>query len=93
LNRAADRIGRSFVSRLLRLALLAPDIQEAIVEGRQAKGMQLEELTRAMPAEWEEQQRLVGGATPTAKRSLGQNDGSADSSIAPAFTPSVWRAN
>jgi hypothetical protein len=48
----AEKIGRSFVSRLLRLTLLAPDIQEAILEGRQAKGLQLEELTKAMPAEW-----------------------------------------
>jgi hypothetical protein len=33
--------------------LLAPDIQEAILEGRQAKGMQLEELTRAVPEAWD----------------------------------------
>ena len=52
---AAEKIGRSFVNRLLRLTLLAPDIQKAILEGRQAKGMQLEELTRAMPGAWEEQ--------------------------------------
>jgi hypothetical protein len=51
----AEKIGRSFVNRLLRLTLLAPDIQEAILDGRQAKGMQLEELTRAMPGAWEEQ--------------------------------------
>jgi hypothetical protein len=55
----AEKIGRSFVNRLLRLTLLAPDIQEAILEGRQAKGMQLEELTRAMPAEWEEQRQSL----------------------------------
>jgi hypothetical protein len=48
----AEKIGRSFVSRLLRLTLLAPDIQEAILEGRQPKEMQLEELTRAVPSEW-----------------------------------------
>jgi hypothetical protein len=53
----AEKIGRSFVSRLLRLTLLAPDIQEAILEGRQAKEMQLEELTRAVPGAWEEQRR------------------------------------
>jgi ribosome-binding protein aMBF1 (putative translation factor) len=41
------------VNRLLRLTLLAPDIQEAIPEERQAKGMQLEELTRAMQGEWD----------------------------------------
>jgi ribosome-binding protein aMBF1 (putative translation factor) len=44
----AEKVDRSFVSRLLRLTLLAPDIQEAILEGRQAKGLQLEELTRGM---------------------------------------------
>ena len=53
----AEKISRSFVNRLLRLTLLAPDIQEAILDGRQPKAMQLEELTRAMPMEWEEQRR------------------------------------
>jgi ribosome-binding protein aMBF1 (putative translation factor) len=53
----ADKIGRSFVSRLLNLTLLAPDIQEAILKGRQAKGMQLEELTRAMPSAWKWQRK------------------------------------
>jgi hypothetical protein len=54
---AAEKINRAYVSRLLDLTLLAPDIQEAILEGRQAKGMQLEELTRAMPEAWEEQRQ------------------------------------
>ncbi|MBX3516797.1 MAG: hypothetical protein KF815_07635 [Rhodospirillales bacterium] len=53
----AEKIDRSFVNRLLRLTLLAPDIQEAILDGRQPKGMQLEELTRAMPVEWGVQRR------------------------------------
>ena len=48
----AEKIDRSNVSRLLRPTLLAPDIQEVILKGRQAKGMQLEELTRAMPGKW-----------------------------------------
>jgi hypothetical protein len=58
----AEKINRSFVSRLLRLTLLAPDIQEAILEGRQARGIQLEELTKAMPSAWEEQRerRAIG---------------------------------
>ena len=59
----AEKIDRSFVSRLLRLTLLAPDIQEAILEGRQRKGMQLEELTRAVPAAWGKQRVRGGGAT------------------------------
>lgn len=34
----AEKVTRSFVNRLLRLKLLAPDIQEAIVDGRQPRG-------------------------------------------------------
>jgi hypothetical protein len=34
----AEGITRSFVNRLLQLTLLAPDIVEAILEGRQPKG-------------------------------------------------------
>jgi hypothetical protein len=58
-DRGRRKIDRSFVSRLLDLTLLAPDIQEAILEGRQPKGLQLEELTRAMPAAWEEQRNIL----------------------------------
>ena len=46
---------RSFGNRLLRLTSLAPDIAETLVDGRQPKGMQLEELTRAMPSAWDDQ--------------------------------------
>ena len=51
----AEGVTRSFVNRLLRLTLLAPDIVEAILDGRQPKGMQLEDLTRAQPSAWDEQ--------------------------------------
>ena len=57
-----EGITRSFVSRFLRLTLLAPDIQETILDGRQPKGMRLEELTRVMPSAWDEQRaRLCTG--------------------------------
>ena len=55
----AEGVTRSFVTRLLRITLFAPDIQEAILDGRQPKGIQLEELARGMPASWEEQEKLV----------------------------------
>jgi hypothetical protein len=59
----AEKVTRSFVNRLLRLTLLAPDIQEAILDGRQPKAMQLEELTDAMPSSWEKQRKaLLSGA-------------------------------
>jgi hypothetical protein len=53
----AEKIDCSFVSRLLNLTLLAPDIQEVILEGWQPKGMQLEELTRAIPGKWADRGR------------------------------------
>jgi hypothetical protein len=56
---AAEKINRAYVSRLLDLTLLAPDIQEAILGGRQAKGIQLDELMGAVPGAWEEQRRAV----------------------------------
>src|SRR6266511_5041455 len=53
----AEGVTLSFVNRLLRLTLLSPDIVEAILDGRQSKGLQLEELTRSLPSKWEEQQK------------------------------------
>lgn len=56
----AENVTKSFVNRLIRLTLLAPDIQEAILDGRQPKGMQLDALTRVMPSKWGEQRDNVG---------------------------------
>jgi hypothetical protein len=56
----AEGVTRSYVNRLMRLTLLAPDIQEAILHGREPKGMQLEELTGTMPSGWEGQRARVG---------------------------------
>ena len=52
----AEKISRSYVTRLLQLTLLAPIIVEGILEGRQSTGMGLAELTNAMPAEWQAQE-------------------------------------
>jgi hypothetical protein len=46
----AEGVTRSFVNRLLRLTLLSPDIVEIILDGRQSKGLQLEEWTRSLPS-------------------------------------------
>jgi hypothetical protein len=54
-----EKVTRSFANRLLRLTLLAPDIVEAILEGRQPKAMQLEEVTDAIPREWEKQRKAL----------------------------------
>jgi hypothetical protein len=53
----AENISKSYVSRILRLAFLAPDIVEAILAGRTDQGMMLEQLERPLRACWEEQRR------------------------------------
>ena len=58
----AEGVTRSFVNRMLRLTLLAPHIQEAILDGRQPTSMQLEDFAPALPSAWDEQrQRLMSG--------------------------------
>jgi hypothetical protein len=56
----AENISKSYVSRILRLALLAPDIVEAILAGRRHQGMMLEQLERPLPASWAEQREHFG---------------------------------
>jgi hypothetical protein len=55
----AENISKSYVSRILRLALLAPDIVEAILAGRTDQALMLEQLDRPLPASWEEQRRVL----------------------------------
>jgi hypothetical protein len=54
-----ENISKSYVSRILRLALLAPDITEAILGGMADQSLMLERLERPLPASWDEQRRLV----------------------------------
>ena len=49
-------VDNSYVARLLRLSLLAPDLVEAILEGTEPSGLSLEKLFRA-PMEWESQRQ------------------------------------
>ena len=49
----AERISRSYVSRILRLTLLAPDIVERILDGRPTMG--LPQLLKPFPVAWERQ--------------------------------------
>jgi hypothetical protein len=47
----------AYVCRLLPLTCLAPDIVEAILDGRQPKGLRLAEMLRNGPVAWQEQLR------------------------------------
>jgi hypothetical protein len=49
----AERINRSYVCRVLRLTLLAPEIVERILDGRPTVG--LPQLMKPFPVEWERQ--------------------------------------
>ena len=56
----AQKINDSYLSRMLRLTLLAPDIIEAILTGRQPRTLQLDDLLKPLPAEWERQHSELG---------------------------------
>jgi hypothetical protein len=51
----AKGIGKTYVSQVLRLTLLAPDIVEAILNGRQPAEMQLDDLLTGFPLDWSRQ--------------------------------------
>ena len=53
-------IAKTYVSRVLRLTLLAPEIVEAILDGRQPAGVGLDDLLLGFPLEWAGQHRLFG---------------------------------
>lgn len=61
-------LDRSYVGKIVRLTLLAPDIVASIVRGDEPSGLSLERLTKRMPVLWEEQRRelRVGGAVQRA---------------------------
>ena len=52
----------AYVCRLLPLTCLAPDILEAILDGRQPKGLRLAEVLGNAPLAWEEQRSAFGFA-------------------------------
>jgi hypothetical protein len=55
-----ERVTRGYMSRVLRLTLLAPDIVEAILDGRHFEGLRLEELLEPLPPEWVAQRAWLG---------------------------------
>ncbi|MFT8245549.1 hypothetical protein [Roseomonas sp. BN140053] len=63
---AAEKLERGFLGRLLQLTLLAPDVVEAILDGRQAAGVGLPRLMEPFPTNWAEQHYALGLSTPPA---------------------------
>ena len=61
-----EQLNRSYFSRLLRIAYLAPDITAAILDGRQPVGVTASALIAMtdLPIGWREQRRILGFAVP-----------------------------
>ena len=55
-----ERISSSYLARILRLTLLAPDIIEAILDGRVPKGLSLADLLEPFPMKWDQQRVRFG---------------------------------
>jgi hypothetical protein len=52
---AAEKINPSYVSRVLRLTLLAPNVVDAILDGRADHAVSLDRLMRPFPVDWDQQ--------------------------------------
>ena len=53
-------VDRTVVKETLRFTLLAPDIVQAVLEGKQPGTFTLQALKRRVPMDWEEQRALLG---------------------------------
>ena len=58
----AERISLSYISRVLRLTLLAPDIMERILDGRATADFA--QLMKPFPVEWERQREALRAIRP-----------------------------
>ena len=58
----ARAIGKDdgYVSRIIRLTLLSPEIIHAIIAGTLEKDIGIEQLKQAMPLMWDEQKKMFG---------------------------------
>ena len=85
----AEKISKSYVSRILRLALLAPDIVEAILGGWADQRVMLERLERPLPVGWEEQRSdhlVKGGLSRILRRLLWIDRGHLDRCSSPVVS-------
>ncbi len=53
-----EKLALTYMTRVLRLSLLAPDIVEMILDGRQPPEMTLAVVLEPFPEEWERQKSL-----------------------------------
>ena len=58
---AGERLDRGYLGKILMLTLLAPDIVEAILDGRQSAELRVQVLRQGFSVEWGEQRGNLGG--------------------------------
>jgi hypothetical protein len=66
---AGERIERGYLGTLLRLTLLAPEMVEAILNGREPEGVTLPALLEGVPVGWGEQSIVIGGLSAASTHS------------------------
>ena len=55
-----EGIASSYMTRVLRLTLIAPDIVEAMLDGKQGPAVTLARVLEPIPADWAEQRAHLG---------------------------------
>ena len=65
---AAEKIDRGYVGSILRLTLLAPEIVEAIIDGRQPDWLVLPRLLKPLPFAWADQYASLLDCAPSTIR-------------------------
>jgi len=55
----AEKINPSYISRVLRLTLLSPEIVEAILDGRQSPALTMAKILKPFPLKWRDQKRSL----------------------------------
>jgi hypothetical protein len=63
----AEKVNASYLSRVLRLTLLAPEIVQAITTGQQPSTLQLDDLLKPLPVLWQQQKSILCGLQPASR--------------------------
>jgi hypothetical protein len=56
----AEKVTEYYISRTLRCASLAPDIVEAILQGRQPHDLNVQRIVKSLPLSWPDQRKTFG---------------------------------
>lgn len=72
---AAEKVTLPYLTNILQIARLAPDLVEMVLNGRQPADLTLRDLTRSVPIEWDAQRTLALQPTEVASAGcLAQSD-------------------